>query len=424
MQPQASTPPPDPSSLRGILAVRDFRWLLAGTLAVGMTMPLQFISQMFWVQQHLPEQETLMSGLVAGSRGLSMLTFGLLGGALADRFERRGLLLRAQWGALVGNVAIAALMILVPFGGATVWPILALTVGTAACWTIDNAARTASLPSIVGLAQVSRAVSLVTMATQLAHPIVLPLSGFLLEVLEPGQVYLLTLGSWALILPLLHALHFRSQGQGDRRTSILGNVRQGLVYVVGQPALRLIFLLLLCVQLVGMPGVGMLGPVWMTRVLDLSPQGFGWVAMTWGLGASSASIFYALGRQSVGRINLLAFNVLLFGAATLVFGFSREVLLTAAANFVLGASLIGSTVSVSTLAQQLVREEMRGRVMGLIPLAMGLAMLGAIPFGALGQAFSLERMVPVSGGLVLASFVVVWLSGARGRAAVRDAARS
>ena len=397
-----------PTTAAGVLAIRDFRWLFVGTLLVSMTMPLQFLSQMFWVQTYLPEQETFISGLVAGSRGVSMLVFGLLGGALADRFERRRLLLSAQWTALLGNLGIALLMLFRPLAGATIWPILALTVVTSACWTVDNAARNASLPTIVGLPLVSRAVTLNTMATQVAHPIVLPLSGFLLDVFDPGQVYCLSLLAWVFILPLLHALHFRSEGQARRDLGILGNVREGLGYVLRHPALRVILLLLLSLQVLGMPGVGMLAPVWATRVLELSPRGFGFVAMTWGLGAASASFFYAVTSRSAGRVGVLLSNVALFGLATVIFGLSRSVALTAVANFFLGAGLVGAMVTASTLSQMLVSDEMRGRVMGLLPLTMGLAMLGAVPFGALGQRFGLELIVPTSGWLVLLAWMLTW----------------
>jgi MFS family permease len=76
---------------------RDFRFLLSG-FAIGQTlMPLQFITQILWVQQFAPRDIWLiLVAAIAASRGLGALTFSMYGGALADRFNRRKLLLVIQ----------------------------------------------------------------------------------------------------------------------------------------------------------------------------------------------------------------------------------------------------------------------------------------------------------------------------------------
>ena len=76
------------------LRVRDFRLLFIG-FAIGQSlMPLQFVTQIFWVQENAPEDiKLLLIALIGASRGLGSITFGLYGGALADRFDRRMLLL-------------------------------------------------------------------------------------------------------------------------------------------------------------------------------------------------------------------------------------------------------------------------------------------------------------------------------------------
>ena len=85
-----------PSSLAP-LRVRDFRLLFVGFVLGQSMMPLQFVTQIFWVQTHAdPDIRLVLIGLIGTMRGAGMLTFGLLVGALADRFDRRLVLLTTQ----------------------------------------------------------------------------------------------------------------------------------------------------------------------------------------------------------------------------------------------------------------------------------------------------------------------------------------
>jgi MFS family permease len=95
------------------LRVRDFRLLFAGLVAGQSMMPLQFIAQIFWIQAEAPDEvRVLLVGVLAAVRGAGAMSFGLIGGALADRFDRRRLLLVTQSGALAANVLMVAVMVI------------------------------------------------------------------------------------------------------------------------------------------------------------------------------------------------------------------------------------------------------------------------------------------------------------------------
>ena len=376
------------------LAHRDFRLLLLGTTIVGFVMPIQFLTQVFWVQAQYPSRSVLYVGLIAASRGSALLFFSLVGGAIADRFERRRVLLFCESTALALNVVIAALMLTEPFGEATVAALLVLTFLAAGNMAIDQPTRSASTPAIVGMSDLANGIGLQMMAVQLTTPLSLPLVGLLNAMFEPGQVYAGSLVAWLAILPLISALRFRSLGGARRSEGMLGNIRSGLAYTRRDPAISGIILLILILQVVGMPGPATLGPIWMTEVLGLSKSQFGLMAMTWGLGAATASVFFARNHRLTRSGRSFSTMVLLFATGTIVFGHSRLVPLTAVVNFGLGFTLVGTMVSASTMVQFLVSDEMRGRVLGLFPLAMGLAMLDAAPVSALGQVFGLEAVLP------------------------------
>ncbi len=383
------------------LAHRDFRMLLAGATLTGLVMPIQFLTQVFWVQEEYPERSVLYVGLIAVSRGSAMLIFSLIGGAIADRFERRRVLLACAAMACGLSGLVSALMLYNPFGQAAMAALLCLTFLAAAAMAIDVPARTASIPAVVGMEDMGNAISLNMVAQQLTIPLSLPLVGFLNSILEPGQVYAGTLLAWAAILPLLAALQFRSVGSANRALSMLGNIREGLAYTRRDAAIFGVIAMVLALQVVGMPGPATLGPLWMTEVLGLSRSEFGLMAMTWGIGAFVGSFFFAR-QQGLGRRgSSLCVMTLVFAVSAIVFGHSRFIPLTAAANFTLGFAQVGAMVTAATVVQHLVRDEMRGRVMGLFPLAMGMAMLNAGPVSAVGQALGLEVVVPALGWALL-----------------------
>ena len=385
------------------LESRDFRLLFAGSVLVSFVMPMQFLTQVFWVQERYPEREVLFIGLLGASRGSAMILFGLVGGALADRMERRRLLIATQMAALAINGAIAGLMLAEPFGAANVAVLLALTFAAAANMAVDQPARQAATPAIVGMAAVPSAIALQMVAQQVTFPLALPLVGFLNGRLEAGQVYAMTLLAWAGVLPLLFALRFRSRGQGAAGAGVVRNVLEGLRYTRGEPTIFAVIVLVLAIQLLGMPGPASLGPSWMRNVLGLSETQFGFMAMTWGLGTMAASLFYWKRNDLPGRGLTLWAGGAGLGLCALVFAYSRLVPLTALANFGLGFMLVTTMVSSSTITQQRVEEAMRGRVMGLFPLAMGLAMLAAFPVGAAAQATSMETVFPVMAWATLAA---------------------
>jgi MFS family permease len=381
---------------------RDFRLLLLGSTLVSMVMPLQFLTQIFWVQSRYPERSVLYVGLIAASRGAAMLAFSLIGGAFADRFERRRVLFACESAAVSINAVIAVLMLTNPFGEATMAALLVLTFLAAGNMAIDMPARTASMPAIVGMGDLANAISLNMIFVQLSFPLMLPLTGLLNSAFEPGKVYAGSLVVWAGVLPLIAALRYRSTGAADRSRGMLGNIRDGLAYTRRDAAIFAVISIITVMQVVGMPGVATLGPVWMTEVLKLSKSQFGFMAMTWGLGALVASFFFAHQHALTRRGTTLCVTVIAFSLAAIVFGHSRNIPITAVANFVLGFCMVGTMVTASTVVQHVVSDDMRGRVMGLFPLAMGLQMLNAAPVSAAGQVFGLEVVVPALGWATLA----------------------
>lgn len=386
-----------PSILRA-LHHRDYRLLMAATVMQNLTMPMQFITLTFWAADTYEGKTALISSLIVGVRGVGMLLFSFLGGAFADRFERRKVLLVCELTALVVTALMGLCMVTTPFGNATIVAIVALVFLSAANMATDGPSRSASIPVIVGAQDMGSAIALNNVAQQLTFPIVIPLVGFLSGTIGPGKVVLVSLLSWTVILPAISLLKYSSRSAVVKRRSVRGtlaDVRAGLIYARRDTTILAIIAMLATMQVVGMPGVGMLGPVWMTEILGLSRAQFGLIAMLWGVGALVSSVGFAFWVKATRRGTTLSAVVVAFAVAGIVFAHSRDPIVTAAANALLGAAMTGAIVTAMTMIQYTVADEMRGRVMGLFPLVMGASMLVVAPVGIAGQAWGLEVVVPV-----------------------------
>ncbi|MEE8314378.1 MAG: MFS transporter, partial [Myxococcota bacterium] len=153
------------------LRVRDFRLLFAGMVIGQMLMPLQFIAQIIWVQQNASEEvRIVLVGLIAAVRGAGMITFGLYGGALADRFDRRLLLIVTQSSVLALNLLVAAVMILAASYPLGLAPFYILTFMASALAAIDAPTRQALVPDILGRRLTPGGIALNSAGGQIALP--------------------------------------------------------------------------------------------------------------------------------------------------------------------------------------------------------------------------------------------------------------
>ena len=151
-------------------------------------------------------------------------------------------------------------------------------------------------------------------------------------------------------------------------------------------------------------------------MLGLNKTQFGFIAVGWPLGSIAASMLFAWRHTLAGRGAGLCLSGLVFAVATVVISHSRMAGLSAAMFFACGFGVMGALVTASTIVQHTVAEEMRGRVMAIFPLAQGISMLNAFPVSLLGQALSLELVVPIFSWTAL----VLMLALILGRPALRN----
>lgn len=385
-------------------------------------MPMQFVTQVLFLSQQTGDSSRLvLSGLLGAIRGGAMLAFSLFGGVLADRFDRRRLLMASQSLGMCVSGGIAAVLLLRPGSdGTTITLFMVLVFVASGLGAIDAPTRQAMVPELVGRDDLPNAIALDAVALQLAFPIGLPLTGVLIDVIGYGWTYAMTLWAYVSIVAALALMRYRPGTRGaGRRRSVIADMRYGASYARRQPALLWIMLTVFSVQGLAFPVVANLGPVWTNRVLGLSPTGVGLIAMTWGVGAMAGSLTMTNVGHFPAKGLLLAGAAAGFASFVVAFGYSRSVPLSAMLNLGLGSLLTVMSVSATSLAQRLIPNEVQGRVMSIFMMSGGISQLLTLPIGGLAQWATFELTMPLMGWSSLA--LVLLIAGTRRE--LRDAGR-
>lgn len=379
--------------------------------------PLQFLTQILWVQHHAPQDIWLiLVALIGACRGLGALTFGLYGGALADRFDRRKLLLVTQGLLVICTVGIAALMASGAGSSSAFIVFFALALLTAGLQSIDMPTRLALVPDVLGSALAPRGISLNQVAGQLAMPIAMFGTGFLIYALDFGGAYLVSVLGHLAMIGFLMAMRYeaprRAQEQPNRYGFAQGirDVRFGLAYAREHTVVLWVIILMVAMMGLVFPATANLGPTWVTKIVGVPVRDVGFVMVTWGIGSLLGAILMTRFSSIERRGLLIAGGAVLFCISFVVFVSDNNVTNAVLGNFGLGAGMTITMVSSTILMQQLVPNEVRGRIMSIFQLNMGVAQLMTMPIALLGQWLTLQVLFPLLAGLALAAVLAILMT--------------
>ena len=396
--------PSDKPPRRGLesFASRDFRRYQLARVAVILGAEAQSVA-VAWQVYSITHR-----ALDLGYTGLALFLPGLLfllpAGHVADRFDRRQIILLCYSLQILGTTTLLALT---RMGLHSVLPIYAvlLLVGTGRAFS--GPASSALIPHLVPEKHFVNAVTWGGAIFQFANTLGPALGGVLFTLpltrLIPdtrlegaGIVYVFTLGTLGWFLILVGSLRVRP-GRMEHRATSLRVVLAGFRYVFNMPMLLGSFSLDLFVVLLG--GAVALMPIFAQEILHTGPRGLGMLRAAPAVGALCTSLIMArfpLNRKAGGRLFVC---VAVFGAATLVFGLSRSLWLSLAALAITGAADMISVIIRGSLLQLATPPEMRGRVSAVNSLFVGASNeLGEFESGLTAHWFGAVRAT-VYGGI-------------------------
>ena len=342
-------------------------------------------------------------GLVGLVQFVPMIALTLVVGQVADRCDRRAVVAVCQ---IVKAAAAIALAWGAMGQGQDKTSILLLMAIVGAARAFENPAAAALVPDVVPRSSISRATAWIVSANQTAQ-IGGPALGGLLYALGGAAAYAIA-GALLLLSAIFAAAIRRRPSPRSREPMTLETVFSGVAFIWSRPVLLGTMSLDLFAVLLG--GATALLPIYARDILHAGPAGLGILRAGPAVGALLMSVFLAHHplEHGIGRILFRA--VMVFGAATVVFGVSTSFVLSLAALCVLGASDVVSVVIRSSLVQIRTPDAMRGRVSAVHSLFTGTSnQLGEFESGL---AAALLGTVPavLLGGLGTMAVAALWMA--------------
>lgn len=333
-------------------------------------------------------------GLVGVVQFVPALLLTLVGGVVADTFDRRRIINLAQ---LVAALAGGMLFLVTRAGTMQLWTLYAGVLVIACAGTFEGPARMALLPQIVGTERFQRAVTISSTNQALAFASGPALGGVLIASAGIVAAYATFLGLIAVAFVTVWSLHIGPALTTSRRAVSLTAIREGLSFVWSRPVVLGCMALDMFAVIFG--GATALLPIYANEILQVGPRGYGLLNSALEIGALSMALTLMLRPpiRAAGR-TLLAV-VAVYGVATVIFGLSRVFPLSLAAYIAAGMADQVSVVLRSTAIQLSTPDELRGRVSSVNLLFIGASnQLGAAESGFVA-ALSTPTFSVVSGGI-------------------------
>jgi MFS family permease len=390
---------------------RDFRlmWIGACTSSIGTWMQ---IAAQSWLVLKLSNSPFLL-GLDAFLGGIPIFLFSLVGGVVADRIERRKVLLISQ---CIQMGAAFLLTALIAFHLVHVWHILCLSFVSGLAQAFGGPAYQALIPMLVSKEDMPNAIALQSIQFNVARVIGPALGGIALTQL--GEKWCFGLNGLSFFAPIISLIMLKTRFYPPKTSeSILAGMKQGFGFIRGQRAMVSLMVLAFCMTALGVPMMTFL-PVFAKDIFHQGPGMFTLFLSISGIGSIVGALTVAaLGNvRHKGRIALVMLTCL--GAGICGFALSTSIWLSCLMLFVSGASLIAVFALVNSLVQLITTNEMRGRVMSIYNFAFRGGMpMGNLLTGWLVPLFSAPLVLAVN-GLILMAVAVYFLTVQRRVAAL------
>ncbi len=375
-------------------------WLGAGTSSIGTWM--QEVALNWLILTLTGTASAFYLGLNTFLGQVPILLFTLIGGAVADRHDRRQVMLFSQYTQM--SVAFV-LVVLVYFDLIAIWHVLALAIVTGIAQAFGGPAYQSLLPMLVEKEHVPNAIALNSIQFNLARVIGPLLAGATLATWGMVACFGLNGLSFLAVIVAILSMHVRHTPVTSR-TGLQAEMTMGLRFVRSQPTIVAITILAAATTFLANPLLTFL-PLFARDVFQGGVGEYTQFMACAGAGAVAGALVVAwLGHFThMGRTVLIIQCV--FGLAIVAFAVTRIFWLNAALLFVCGAGLVMTFAMLNSLMQLTVPNEMRGRVVGIYMVAFRGGMpLGGLASGWVATLTSAPTVLTING--VLLSLVAVW----------------
>lgn len=358
---------------------------------------------MGWLVYRLTNSALLL-GLIAFASQSPVFFFGPVAGVIADGANRHRVVIAMQALMMAQSIVLATLVVT---GRVEYWHVLTLSAVFGIINAFEIPARQAFLLEMVKSREdLPNAIALNSSMFNGARLVGPAIAGFIIAAFGESLAFIVNSVSYLAVLIALFAMKVEPREKKRIRGKVFASLRAGFSYGFGFLPIRMVLNLVAAAALFGVPFTVLL-PVFAVEVLHGDARTLGFLMSATGVGALSGALYLAARPSVRGLSRVITGAAFIFGAALVVFGFSRNLLLSLMSLAVAGFGMMVLMAASNTFLQTVADEDKRGRIVSLYTMSyIGIAPFGSLMAGALAQhtgaplAIALGGMtVIVAGGL-------------------------
>ncbi len=391
----------------GALRHRNFRLFLAGQIISTIGTWMQSVA-MPWLALQLTHSGFLV-GVVLAAQFTPVLLGRQFGGVVADRFQKRNVLLATQSLFTVPSLVLFALS---STGHAQYWMVIVAAFATGVINLFDVPSRQAFVIEMVGRQDLMNAIALNSSVFNGAAVVGPSVAGVIIAAVGVPICFLANSISYlAAIAALLLMRNLPRVVPEREQQPLLRRIAEGAAYARHDPTVGMLLVAVAVFSLFAMNRLTLI-PLFADQVLHVGAQGFGFLMASMGLGALAGALTLAFSPRLGDEPRRQFWVAMIWVAALLAFSLSREFLISMATLFIAGYCQISFVAAANTRIQTTTPDHLRGRVMALYAQALiGVGPLGSLQAGALASLLSAPWAMAI--GSVVAGAVVLGIRLAR-----------
>ena len=391
---------------RAVRALRNpnFRLFWTGNFLSNIGTWMQNVAQGWLVMKLATSNSAFWLGVVGFAASSPMLIFALIGGVIADRVDRRRLMLVTQTSMMV----FAFILCAITFAKIVNIPeIVLLAFANGLAMSLNTPSYQALVPQLVPRQDLTNAIALNSAQFNLSRVLGPTLGGFAMAWFGiAGNFFLNGISFLAVIIALMQIQY--PPVYAENRASLWENLAEGFRYAFERREMVVLFTLVGLASVFGIPYL-IFVPLFAHDILHVQERGLGILMASSGLGAFLGAATIAYLGQVKCRGKFVVRASIPFFTAIILFAFSRWFALSCLLLMLAGYSMILVVATVNALLQHLSSDVMRGRVMSIYATAfLGFAPIGSLLAGSVASAIGAPRAIAAMAAMALVGIITLY----------------
>lgn len=356
-----------------------------------------------WLTFELTKSAFLL-GVVGFLSSIPVFLLSLFAGVLADRVNKRNILIATQ----VAFMLLAFLLaVLTQMKMITAFQIMVIALLNGIVMAFDAPSRQAVVVGLVGREHVFNAVALNSVSFNSSRLIGPALAGVLVATIGMSGCFYINGISFFAVIIALFLIKVHNHVRIDRNKSPLKDLKEGLVFIKNNPTILVLISMVGIVSLFGIAYI-ILMPIFASDILQSGVKGLGLLMSASGFGALIGALILARLGDFKFKGRLLVSSTLVFSVSLAIFSLSKDMLFSLIALMLVGASSVTAIALINTILQTIVPDEFRGRVMSVFMLTFaGLMPFGNLLAGTLSEMLGVSLVVTASGIICTSFFIII-----------------